>query len=120
MGALANHAKQLADDLKDAGISSSIDPRKLKLPGILIVPLPDLTFDILDGSSVEAVYKAWAIAGGTGDAATAEKLEELVMGASEVLNIETTRLGAYQLPQASDPFPAVELTLTLDVVDVTT
>lgn len=120
MGALAKHAKGLVDQLKDAGISASIDPRKLKLPGILIVPLPDLTDFTLDGESAEGVYKAWAIAGGTGDLATAEKLEELVIGALEVLDIESTRLGAYQLPVASDPLPAVELTLTSDVVDVTT
>lgn len=120
MGALAKHAKELSDHLNAAGISSAIQITKLKIPGILIVPLPELTFDILDGQSASAVYKAWAIAGGTGDFETASKLEDLVLRAAEVLDIESTRLGAYQLPTASDPLPAVELTLTSDVVDVTT
>lgn len=120
MGALTAQAAAYADQLKDAGVPASTDIRKLKIPGVLVVPVPALLFSIMDGSSVEATFKAWAITNGTGDLAAAEKLEELVLKTAEVLDVESAEPGAYQLPGASDPLPAVELTLTTDVVDVTT
>ena len=120
MGAITEQAKALADQLNDADVSASTDIRKLKLPGVLIVPVPSLAWTILDGSSVEATFKAWAITNGVGDLAAAEKLEELVLKTAEVLDVETAEPGSYSLPGASDPLPAVELTLTTDVVDVTT
>lgn len=120
MGALTAQASAHVAALTAAGINASTDVRKLKLPGVLIVPVPSLAFTLLDGSSVEATFKAWAITGGLGDLAAAEKLEALVLQTAAVLDVETGEPGAYQLPGASDPYPAVELTLTTDVVDVTT
>jgi hypothetical protein len=120
MGPLTAEAQAKVAALRAAGVSASIDVRKLNLPGVLVVPVPSLTFDILDGQSVEATFKAWAITNGPGDLAAAEKLEELVLKTNEVLDVESAEPGAYSLPGSSDPLPAVELTLTTDVVDVTT
>ncbi len=122
MGAITEQAKAYADQLVAAGVNASTDIRKIasKLPGVLIVPVPSLAFTILDASSVEATFKAWAITGGVGDLTAAEKLEELVLKTAEVLDVETAEPGAYQVPGNSDPLPAVELTLTTDVIDVTT
>lgn len=120
MGALVDQAKAHVATLQAAGISATTDVRKVKLPGILVVPVPALAFTLLDNSSAEATFKAWAIAGGLGDLDAAEKLEALVLKAAEVLDVESTEPGAYQLPGGTDPLPAVELTLTTDVVDVTT
>lgn len=120
MGALVAQAQALVATLTAAGVSANIDVRKLKVPGILVVPVPELHFTLLDGESAEVTFKAWAIANSPGDLAAAEKLEEMVLKAAEVLDIESATPGAYSLPGGSDPYPAVELTLTTDVVDVTT
>lgn len=120
MGAVIERAEQIVTQLKDADLSASADVRKLKVPGLLVIPVPTLAFTVLDNSSVEATFKVFAIGSGLGDLKTAGDLEDLVLKAAEVLLIESAEPGSYQLPGGSDPSPAYELTLSTDVLDVTT
>lgn len=120
MSAIVDRAGEYVAALKGKGLNASTDVKKLKLPGILVPPIPDLAFTLLDNSSVEATFKIWAIVAGPGGTAAAEKLEEIVLKAADVLPVVTAEPGSYQLPAASDPMPAYQLTLTTDVLDVTT
>lgn len=120
MGAVTARATAIAALLDAAGAKATSDVRKVKLPGFLVIPVPSLAFTVLDGSSVEATFKVMALVGGVGDLAAAEQLEELVLKAVEVLDVETVEPGSYVLPTQSDPVPAYEITLSTDVLDVTT
>lgn len=120
MGALVARAEAYVAALKAKGAEAATDPRKARIPGFLVPPIPELAFSLLDNSAVEATFKIWALAKSPGNLAAAEALEELVLIAGDVLPVESAEPGSYTLPGTSDPLPAYQITLTTDVLDVTT
>lgn len=118
MGAVIDQAKAIADHLKAAGLNATSDVRGMRLPGLLVIPVPALNFTTLDNSAVEATFTVYALAPGVGDLVAAAQLEKLVLAASKVVPVVSATPTSYQIPGASDPVPAYAMELTEDVLDV--
>lgn len=110
---------QFADDLAERltgilpdGVRATTDARGLVPPALLVMPIPALTFDMLD-QGFTASWSLVALAAGGGDLAAARSLLRIVRAVSEELAVEQARPITYYLPSRPDqPFPAYRLDYT--------
>lgn len=109
-------AQELADQLNLIAANggryrASIDVKALRLPAILVHPLPARDYD-LTSCSWRATYSIFALAPGPADLAAMQHLDAMAEVIEQLEGIESARPALYTLPAMSpDPLPAYEFTL---------
>lgn len=98
------YAEQLVEDLRTAGLRATCDPRSAVPPCVLVVPVPDRSYDVLAGFT--AAWTVAVIGAGPGDLTDARKLGELVDEVAALVDVETVEAASYMLPTSPDPRPA--------------
>lgn len=105
MSQATEYAAQLVDELRAADVKATNDPRAVNLPGVLVVPVPSRTYDLLAGYT--ASWTVVLLAPGVGDLSDAKALEDLADAVVTVLpQITTVEAASYVLPNMPDPKPA--------------
>lgn len=101
MGTLAR-GKELVDLLEAQGVRATVDPA-LAAPPCILIPPPNLTFDL--PCAVDAAWQlvALAPASNTADRATWESLDTLLEGLQKVVDVSSVDVVAYFLNGRSHP-----------------
>lgn len=112
---VAVYAGFLADQITGilpGGIKATCDVRGLVPPALLVVPVPQLVFDLM-GGGFTATWQLVALAANGGDLEAASTLVPMVTAVCEHLAVEQAQPIAYYLPGRTDvPFPAYRITYT--------
>lgn len=108
MGTLAR-GKELVDLLEAQGIRATLDPA-LATPPCVLIPPPNLTFDL--ACAVDAAWQLVALvpAANTADRGTWEALDALLDGLQKVVDIASADLVAYVLNGRSYPAYLISFT----------
>lgn len=111
MGAVTDRATEIAGQLTEGGVAATTDIRKVKLPGALVVPVPDRDYtEGTLGGGYTATWTIYALTNGPGDLRAAEELETVVDKVVALVDIETAEATAYKVPGSTDPLPGYKLT----------
>ncbi len=117
MTTVTGRATEIVNLLKTTGQKATSDVSKMGglIPGFLVIPIPKYAFltDLEGGSSL--TWTVYAIAKSPGNLEAAKSLEGLVVAAAGVLDFETAEPASYQLPSASDPYPAYRIDFSEDM-----
>jgi hypothetical protein len=119
MGGLRAALDGVCAALASVGIPAAINPEDVQVPGAW-VSARDLTYSTLSGGRAVTV-RVWLVLADTDDATALDGLEQLLDGAQEALDIDTTTepvqlAGTLVLPHTpGQPLPAFQFTTTLDL-----
>jgi hypothetical protein len=89
-----DRGKELVDLLETQGVRATVDPA-LATPPCILIPPPNLTFDL--ACAVDATWQlvALAPAANTADRATWESLETLLDGVRNVVDVDSADVVSY-------------------------
>ena len=102
-------AETVVGDLVAAGIRATMDPRSVNLPAVLVVP-PQ--FDRETSCIGRALFTAFLITRGPGNADAWQSLDALLEQVSTVLAVDQIRPASYVLDDGA-PLPALEIQWTV-------
>ena len=111
---VVTYARDLAERIRTAGVRNvSTQASGLALPGVLVVPIPERTYDIAHGYS--ATWSILCIVPEPGDERAAQQLDELVAAVDTVVPLEHAAPEGYVLPNTNTPAPAYRCRFTTEV-----
>ena len=102
-------AAEIAAELRAAGVNATDDPRSATPPCVLVPP-PDLEFDVTCGAT--ARWNLQVLAPGPGNADTHKALAAMVAQVADLYPAERATFGSYVLSPENPAFPAYRIELT--------